>query len=157
MMGRSLLILGWISTAGIAYTGLLGFQTSIDGGLGRHLLVALASSLLLLFSHCWIMFYLIGTGKAVKTAVAEHDLDAEFVETTKELKNRSYPALMLAMAVVMTTFIVGGGVATLVIPAWIHSALYFVSLALQIRALLIEGAVLGDNERLLSEVGSRSA
>ena len=157
MMGRALLVLGWISTAGIAYTGLLGFKTSVDGGLGTHLLVGLASSLLLLFSHCWIMFYLIGTGKAVKTAVAEHDLDSEFIEITKELKNRSYPSLMLAMIVVMVTFIVGGGVATRVIPNWIHSGLFFLSLGVQIRALLVEGAVLADNERLLSEVGSRSS
>jgi hypothetical protein len=100
------------------------------------------------------MFYLIGTGKAIKTAVADHGLDESYVETTKDLKNRSYPALMLAMGVVMTTFIIGGGVATLVIPAWIHATLFIASMAVQIRALLIEGAVLSDNERLIAEVGT---
>ena len=153
MMGRALLVVGWLATGGLLYTAFLGFQTTPEDGLGRHLLVALASSLLLLFSHCWIMFYLIGTGKAVKVAVAEHDLAEQFVDTTKELKNRSYPALMLAMGAVMATFIVGGGVATVVIPAWVHTTLFFISIAVQVRALLIEGSVLFANERLLAEVG----
>jgi len=153
-MGRALLVLGWISTVGLVYTGVLGFQTTMEAGLGHHLLVGLLSSILLLFSHCWIMFYLIGTGKAIKTAVAEHDLNQSFVEATKDLKNRSYPALMLAMAVVMLTFTIGGAVATLVVPSWIHTAMFVGSMVVQVRALLIEGAVLSDNERLMDEVGS---
>lgn len=153
MMGRALLVVGWLATVGLLYTAVLGFRTTPETGIGTHLLVALASSLLLLFSHCWIMFYLIGTGKAVKVAVTEHDLSGRYIETTKELKNRSYPALMLAMGTVMVTFIIGGGVATLVVPAWIHTTLFLFSLVVQIRALLIEGAVLFDNEQLLAEVG----
>ena len=68
-MGRALLILGWLATAGLLSTGWLGFQVTPENGVGLHLLVALFSSLLALFSHSWIMFYLIGTGKAIKTAV----------------------------------------------------------------------------------------
>ena len=54
-MGRALLILGWLATAGLLATGLIGFQVSREDGIGLHLLVGLFSSLLILFSHSWIM------------------------------------------------------------------------------------------------------
>lgn len=152
MMGRALLMLGWVSTAGLVGTAILGYRIGEQGSLGWHLLGALFSSLLLLFSHSWILFYLIGTGKALKSAAQEHGLGAEVQEKTREFKNRSNPWLMLAMLAVMVTFIVGGGVATRVVPSWIHSSLFFISLAIQVRALWIEGRVLGENERLMRRV-----
>ncbi len=153
MMGRALLIVGWISTVGLVLTGLVGYMVSVDNeSIGLHLSLGLASSLLLLFSHCWIMFYLIGTGKAIKEAVAEYDLDPAFIEKTKEYKNRSYPSLMLAMGLVMTVFIIGGGVYTRFIPAWIHHALFFLAVFVQFRTLMIERAVLVENDQLMSSI-----
>lgn len=134
-------------------TAVMGYRIGAGGTFGAHLLMALLASLLLLFSHCWIMFYLIGTGKAIKVAVGEHKLDRAVVEETKELKNRSYPSLMLAMALVMVTFIIGGGVATRVIPSWVHAGLFFVTTVVQVRVLLLEQRVLLDNERLMLRVG----
>lgn len=148
-MGRALLILGWLATAGLLSTGWLGFQVTPETGVGLHLLVALFSSLLTLFSHSWIMFYLIGTGKAIKTAVSEHNLDTEYAAKTIEFKNRTYPSLMLAMGVVMVTFIIGGGVATRVIPSWIHALLFGAAVLVQIRSLVLEGQVLMANDRLM--------
>ena len=148
-MGRALLILGWLATAGLLATGLIGFQVDAQTGIGLHLLVGLFSSLLVLFSHSWIMFYLIGTGKAVKTAVAEHNLSRDLVIQTVDFKNRSYPSLMLAIGVVMVTFIVGGGVATHVIAPWIHAVLSAIALLVQIRAMVIEGRVILANDRLM--------
>lgn len=151
-MGRALLVLGWLATLGLLVTAWLGFRTSPEVGVGNHLLSALLSTVLVLFSHCWIMFYLIGTGKAVKNAVAEHSLSEDLVERTREFKNLSYPWLMLAMGVVMTTFIIGGGVATRVIPPWIHATLFGVSCIVQVRALQLEGVVLLANERLMVDL-----
>jgi hypothetical protein len=151
-MGRALLILGWIATAGLLWTGWLGFQVGATTGVGLHLLVALFSSLLALFSHCWIMFYLIGTGKAIKTAVADHGLDTAYAEKTVAFKNRSYPSLMLAMGAVMTVFIIGGGVATRVIPPWIHALLFGLAVLTQIRSLALEGQVVLANDRLMREI-----
>ena len=154
MMGRALLVLGWLATLGLIATGIIGFQVGPDVGVGTHLLLGLMSSLLLLFSHSWIMFYLIGTGKAIKSAVVENDLDESFVEMTRDFKNQSYPWLMLAMIAAMTTFILGGGVATKVLPAWIHSGLFFATLAIQLKTLWLEGRVLLANERLMKRVAS---
>lgn len=151
-MGRALMMVGWLATAGLAVTGWLGFWVRDGASFEIHVLLGLASVLLLLFSHSWIMFYLIGTGKAIKEAVARCSLEARFVEETKELKNLSYPILMLATGMAMATFIVGGGVATKVIPAWIHQLLFWATLLVQLRALLREGQVLERNRRLMAEV-----
>ena len=157
MMGRALLTVGAMATLGLVATGVLGYMVADVGSAGLHVLIALASCLLLLFSHCWIMFYLIGTGKAVKQAVADSGLSADLVEETKELKNRSYPGLMLAMVLAMATFILGGGVDTGVIPAWLHQAMFLATVFVQVRALWTEHLVLLDNSDLLRRVGRLAA
>lgn len=163
MMGRALLIVGAMATLGLIASAVLGYGVEgpvgrqIGADMSRHVLVALASSLLLLFSHCWIMFYLIGTGKAIKEAVAEHRLEPALIEETKRFKNRSYPSLMLAMALAMATFILGGGAATNSLPSWIHHALFWAALVAQGRALWIEKEVLDQNEKLMATIDRRLA
>jgi hypothetical protein len=152
MMGRALLTVGWLATIGLILAGLLGYRVDQGRGIDVHLLVGLAACFLLLFSHTWIMFYLIGTGKAIRDAVEAHDLPGEWVVWTREYKNRSYPPLMLAMALAMATFILGGGVQTRVLPGWVHWGLFYVALTAQLRALLIEQRVLTENRRLLEKV-----
>src|SRR3954463_6433478 len=114
MMGRALLIVGFMSTLGVIASAVAGYTLHgpTDANMPLHVLIGLASSLLLLFSHCWIMFYLIGTGKAITDAGRENALEAVIVEETKRFKTASDPWLMLAMALVMATFRLGGGVAT---------------------------------------------
>ncbi len=155
MMGSALLIVGWLATASFVATGVLGYVSAGERAGSLHVLLGLVACLLLLFSHTWIMFYLIGTGKAIKLAVAEHGLPDEWIERTKEFKNRSYPALTLAMLLVMATFILGGGVERRVLPAWIHHSLFYLALAAQLRSLWIEHAVLSANRRLMNEAESR--
>jgi hypothetical protein len=159
MMGRALLVVGLMATLGLIASAVLGY--GLHGPLGpdmqRHVLVALASCLLLLFSHCWIMFYLIGTGKAIKDAVKEFGLEQQLVEDTKRFKNVSYPWLMLAMFTAMATFILGGGAATGSLPAWVHHVLFYATLLSQGRALQLEGRVLVENEALMADIDRRIA
>ena len=94
MMGRALLIVGpWPRSAFIASggAGLRACSSPADAGMPRHVLVALASSLLLLFSHCWIMFYLIGTGRAIREAVRENGLEAPADRGDRAVQGRLLP------------------------------------------------------------------
>ncbi|MEZ5331405.1 MAG: hypothetical protein R2991_05000 [Thermoanaerobaculia bacterium] len=152
MMGRALLIIGWCGTLAFVATAVLGYGVDSMESMGRHMLVALVACFLLLFSHCWILFFLIGTGKAVKETVARADLEGDFVERTRRFKMESNPPMMLAMLLIMATFIVGGGVQTEVIPVWIHHALFFLTLAVQLWTLVVEHRVVAANARLLREV-----
>ena len=111
----------------------------------------------LLFSHCWIMFYLIGTGKAIREAVEEYDLEPEMVEKTKAYKSDSYPWLMLAMGMIIATFVLGGGAYSGAIGSWMHHALFYLTVGVQVWTLLIEGRVLLSNERLMTEINRRAA
>ena len=158
MMGRALLIVGALATLGFLGTGILGYgiPDSFEvSDLANHMLLAVLTSLLLLFSHCWILFYLIGTGKVLKEAVAEHGLEPEIVEQTKVFKNRSNPWLMLAMGFAMATFVLGGGVFTRTVPAWVHHALFVITLVVQVYALWVEHEVLTANEKLMRSVDRR--
>ncbi|HVR29814.1 MAG TPA: hypothetical protein VMS86_09810 [Thermoanaerobaculia bacterium] len=158
MMGRALLIVGWLATVGFVANGVIGYLLGDTlQALTPHLLLGLVACLLLLFSHCWVMFYLIGTGKAIKEAVAEHRLEAELAERTKGFKSRTYPWLLLAMGLAIATFVLGGGYVAGAVPGWIHEALFYVTLAVQVWTLLLEGQVLLANERLMHEINQRLA
>ena len=149
MMGRALLMVGAFATLVLIATGVLGYLVVDSPTVDRHVVLGLGAGFLLLFSHSWIMFYLIGTGKVIKEAVAEHDLPKEWIEKTKEFKNRSYPWLMTAMGLAMATFILGGGVETQVLPGWIHWGLFYLTVAAQLQALYLEFVVLTENEELM--------
>jgi hypothetical protein len=158
MMGRALLIVGWLATIGWVVNGVIGYLLgSAVTALTPHLMLGLVASLLLLFSHCWVMFYLIGTGKAIKDAVTANRLDGELVERTKGFKSRSYPWLMLAMALAIATFVLGGGYVAGALPSWIHEVLALATLGVQVWTLVLEGRVLLANERLMNDINQRLA
>jgi hypothetical protein len=154
MMGRSLLVVGAFSTLGLIATAVVAYMGQ---PMAIHLMLGLGSSLLLLFSHCWIMFYLIGTGKAIKETVAEHSLDASLVERTKSFKMRSNGWMMIAMGLCMATFILGGGVYNNSLPKWIHHTLFWLTLLAQVKTLWIEHQVLTENEALMAGINRRVA
>ncbi len=143
-------MVGAFATLVFIATGVLGYMVVDSPTVDRHVVLGLVAGFLLLFSHSWIMFYLIGTGKMIKEAVAEHGLPEEWIERTKDYKNRSYPWLMIAMGLAMATFILGGGVETSVLPKWIHWGLFYLAVAAQLRALYLEFLVLTENQKLIA-------
>jgi hypothetical protein len=152
MMGRSLLVVGSLATVGLVATAVVSFA---GAEFTLHVLLALVSSLLLLFSHSWIMFYLIGTGKAIRETVAEHSLETALVGETRRFKSEVFPSILLAVGLAMATFILGGGVYTRAVPSWVHHALFWITLVVQVRTLWLEQRVLLANERLMAGIDRR--
>ena len=93
MMSRALLWVGALGTLGLLATGVLGYFQDPRVQVNTHASLALAGSLLILFAHCWILFFLVGTGKAIKDAVAEYSLAEQHIDQTKAFKQRLYPWL----------------------------------------------------------------
>jgi uncharacterized membrane protein required for colicin V production len=157
MMGRSLLIVGALGTAGIVVTAALGYGLSspADAGMPTHVIAALASSLMLMFSHSWILLYLLGTGKVIRGAVREGGLDPSLLAVSRRLRGVCYSCLLAAAVLVMATFLVGGAVAAKGVPPWVHHLLFWIAAALQAIALWIEWRTLAANERLLVDVDRR--
>ncbi|HEY0514952.1 MAG TPA: hypothetical protein VGH73_23860 [Thermoanaerobaculia bacterium] len=159
MMGRSLLVVGVLGTAGVAVAGALGYRLSsaADPGMPNHVIAALAASLPVLFSHVWILLYLLATGRVIGSAVREGGLDPALLAESRRLRRVCYSWLLLAAGLVMALFLLGGAVAANTARPWTHHALFWAALAAQGIALWAEWRGLAANERLLGEVDGRLA
>src|SRR5436309_12554905 len=115
-MAQFLLITTLLTIAGLIATGVFGFLASPTHA-AKHIFFALGTVVLGLFSQSMTMFFFIGTGKEIKE---KSNQDAAVVQRTKAFKSQVFPAAMYAIAVLMVTFIMGGGVPSGKTPRWLH-------------------------------------
>ncbi|HTQ79708.1 MAG TPA: hypothetical protein VMM92_06905 [Thermoanaerobaculia bacterium] len=158
MMGRALLVIGLLATLILGVTAGLGYRLAgpTDESLRFHVLAALAASLLLVFSHCWILLYLIVVGRAIRTALQENGLALPQAAEVERLKGRSFPLLLTALATAIATFATGGAAATGSL-ALLHHLLFYVTFLCQLAALWSERRVLTANQGLIAEISRRLA
>jgi hypothetical protein len=158
-MERSMLIVGVFATLGVVASAVLGYRLASpqDAGLQTHVLVALASTLLALFSHSWILLYLMGTGRAVQGAIRREGLDPELSRPTRRLKTFTYPLVLLAMILVLAAFGLGAAATANYAKASWHHIAFYAALLVQSAALWAEARVLRENERVLLDVDGRLA
>ena len=113
---------------------------------GDHILTALVTVVIGLFSQSMTMFFFIGTGKELKDASNQN---ADVVQRTKAFKSRVFPSAMWAMATIMITFITGGGVGLGKTPIWLHDALSALSIFMYARAYWIQIRAMNENATLM--------
>ena len=156
-MGRALLVLGLLGTAGLIAAAALGYglSASADVQVRRHVLLGLAATLVLMFSHTWIVLYMLATGKVISRVVREHGYPDELLERARRLRLRVVPWLLAALAAVAATFLTGGAVLSAAVPAIVHQLLFYLTLVLQGGVMLAERRVLDEHERLAVEIGRR--
>jgi hypothetical protein len=157
-MGRALLVLGLLGTAGLIATAVLGYGVvsgATDAQVRGHVLLGLAAALVLMFSHTWIVLYLLATGKVISRVVQEQGFAEELLEQARRLRLRAIPWLLAALAAVAATFLTGGAALAGAVPAWVHHVLFFLTLLLQGSAMVAERRVLAEHERLAAELGRR--
>ncbi len=149
-MAQFLLITTLLTVGGLVATIVMGFLAS-PAHAAQHILVALITVLAGLFSQSMTMFFFIGTGKEIKEKVKGAIEEADVVQTTRSFKSRVFPAAMYSIAVLMITFITGGGVATRKTPAWMHLILAFVTLVILARAYWVQLRAMEENARLMEK------
>jgi hypothetical protein len=156
-MGRALLVLGLLGTAGLLATAALGYGLSgiADVEVRRHVLLGLAAALVLVFSHTWIVLYMLATGKVISRVVRERGYPEELLESARRLRLRVIPWLLAALGAVLATFLTGGAVLAGAAPAIVHQLLFYLALVLQGAVMLAERRVLGQHERLAADLGRR--
>lgn len=148
-MAQFLLITTLFSIAGLIGTMVAGYTAHDPAGIGRHILFALATVVIGLFSQSMTMFFFIGTGKEIKDK-AKKAADAKtVVDQTKSFKSRVFPAALYTMLVLMVTFIIGGGVHTGKVPAWLHHVMSIASVLMFARAYWIELRAMMENATLM--------
>jgi len=94
------------------------------------------------------MFFFIGTGKEIKEKANN---EAAVVQRTKVFKTRVFPAAMWAIAALMVTFIMGGGVMSGKTPRWLHDASAVITLVFLARAYIIELRAMMENAVLMEK------
>jgi hypothetical protein len=146
-MAQFLLITTLLSLAGLIGTMTFGFFAS-PGHVAQHIFFALGTTILGLFSQSMTMFFFIGTGKEIKEKANN---ESSVVQRTKAFKNRVFPAAMWAIAALMVTFIMGGGVASGKTPRWLHDASAVITLVFLARAYVIELRAMMENAVLMEK------
>jgi hypothetical protein len=146
-MAQFLLITTLVTIAGLIATIVVGFTASPTHA-AQHIFFALGTVVVGLFSQSMTMFFFIGTGKEIKDAANQ---DPDVVQNTKRFKSQVFPTALYAMAVLMVTFIMGGGVASGKTPHWLHLSLFIASLAMYCRAYWVQLQAMVENAGLMEK------
>ena len=143
-----------LSAVGIGLVGLVA--TTIFGLRGtdtsRHISFGIFSTLVMLLAHSMMMFYLIGKGKAVKDAMAEHSVTGDYYRRIAVARKPVFSIATLAMGATMVTAILGASVDTGVMPAVVHGMIAYGAIACNLAALKIEVEALLASARIVDEV-----
>ena len=155
-MAVGLLTLALLGTLALGATAVMGYRVPGEPAFVReHFLLALAATTLLVMAHSFIMFFLIATGVELKNMEKDHGWGDSFRRQTIAMKGRVFPAMTLAIALVMANFILGAAAHTRALPAWVHAGLAWTTFLVCLVALYREYRVLGDNNRLIAEAARK--
>lgn len=146
-MAQFLLITTLLTIAALIATGVFGFLASPVHA-ATHIFFALGTVVLGLFSQSMTMFFFIGTGKEIKD---KSNQNPEAVKQTRAFKAKVFPAATYAIAMLMVTFIMGGGVASGKTPHWLHLTLSIGSVVLFARAYYVQLQAMLENARLMEK------
>ncbi len=126
---------------------------------GLHMLWGFFMAILVVLLQCLIFGFFIGSGKSIKRVVEENGLSGQWIQKTRDYKNRCYPMLMAAIVVSVVAAVTGGGVSTGALPVGVHQALVWSALGLNVYSLWISYRVIVENvnaiHRINEEVASR--
>jgi len=155
-MAIALLTLAVVGTLTLAGTIIVGYQVPGHATWMKfHFLAALGTTTLLVMAHSFIMFFLIATGVELKEMEKARGWGDSFRRRTVAFKSRVFPAMTVALLLVMANFILGAATHTRTLPAWAHEGLAWGTLVVCVVTLRREYLVLGDNNRLIDEAAAR--
>src|SRR5438094_9567951 len=117
-MAQALVTAVFIGLAGQVVAVVFGLQGT---DVARHISFGIFSTLITLLAHSMMMFYLIGKGKAVKDAMAEHSVAGDYYRRIAVARKPVFSIGTLAMTVTMVAAIMGASVDTGVLPPIVHA------------------------------------
>lgn len=121
------------------------------------MLWGLSLGLLLVLLQCLIFGFFIGSGKTIKRKVQEAGLSGNWVEKTKEYKNRAYPSLMLSLLLLAAALAAGGAVSVGLLPPWFHGGLMVLALGFNVRSLWISYRTVSENVQAIHQINRQMA
>jgi hypothetical protein len=151
-LAQALLTAVIISLAGLGTTAFFGLQGT---DVSRHIMYGMFSTLVTLLAHSMMMFYLIGKGKAVKDAMAEHHVAGDYYRRIAAARKPVFSIGTLAMGVTMVAAILGASVDTGMLPPIVHAMIAYGAIVCNLAAAKIEITALTESSRIVDEVNQR--
>ena len=148
-MAQALVTAVLLSLTGLVTTAAFGlWGTDVT----RHIAFGFFSALVGLLAHLMMMFYLIGKGKAVKDAMAEHGVPGDYYRRVAAARKPVFSIGTVAMVVTMTAAILGASVDVGVMPPIVHAMIAYGAIACNVAALKIEIGALAASSRVVDEL-----
>jgi len=148
-MAQALVTAVFIGLAGQVVAVVFGLQGT---DVARHISVGIFSTMITLLAHSMMMFYLIGKGKAVKDAMAEHQVAGDYYRRIASARKPVFSIATLAMAATMVAAILGASVDTRVLPPIVHAMIAYGAIACNVAALKSEISALSISSGVVDEV-----
>jgi hypothetical protein len=148
-VAQALLTAVFVGLTGLVTTAVFGLRGT---DITRHISFGIFSTMITLLAHSMMMFYLIGKGKAVKDAMAEHSVAGDYYRRIALARKPVFSIATLAMAVTMVTAIIGASVDTGVLPPMVHAMIAYGAIACNLAAAKIEIDALTASSRIVDEV-----
>jgi hypothetical protein len=148
-MAQALVTAVFIGLAGQVVAVVFGLQGT---DIARHISVGIFSTMITLLAHSMMMFYLIGKGKAVKDAMAEHQVAGDYYRRIASARKPVFSIATLAMATTMVAAILGASVDTRVLPPIVHAMIAYGAIACNVAALKTEISALSISSGVVDEV-----
>ena len=149
VVAQALLTGVFIGLGGLGAAAFFGLQAT---DVARHISVGIFSTMITLLAHSMMMFYLIGKGKAVKDAMAEHSVAGDYYRRIAAARKPVFSIATLAMGVTMVAAIMGASVDTGVLPPIVHAMIAYGAIACNVAALRIEISALSASSGIVDEV-----
>jgi len=144
-------LIGLAGLVTAAFYGLRGLDVS------RHIGFGFFSTMVILLAHSMMMFYLIGKGKAVKDAMAEHNLAGDWYRRIAVARKPVFSIGTVAMAVTMAAAILGASVDVQVLPPIVHAYFAYAAIICNVAALRTEIQALAASSHIVDEVNQQIA
>lgn len=119
----------------------------------KHVVYAIPTVLLSLFSQSMVIFFFIGTGRMVKDEIVGFPEPQRRVvlDALRGFKRTTSPPATFALLSAIAVFVVGGAAHTRALPAWTHLATSLAAVSTHLWALTAEWKAFIENGRLMAD------
>lgn len=159
-MARTFRTLAALLAIAILCTISIGFWSFLTPGESKykdifivHFTLGLLTAIGVLFVHCLIFIYFLGTGRWVKEVTLAYGLpDEPWHKRTRELKRQTFPPALFSMLIGIAAAAAGAGAQLQAWPWYVHMTLGLSTLAVNLWAFRVELRNVGENAGIIQAV-----
>ncbi|MCE9583089.1 MAG: hypothetical protein K8T20_11385 [Planctomycetes bacterium] len=132
----------------------LGFQAELNHA-RVHIAAAFFLVVAILFSHSLVVFFLIGSGRAIREAIHEKPWSKPYLSKINVFRLKSFPWALGSMVSGILAAWSGAGAHTMVWSTQTHRVVALVCLGTNLFGFVVEWAQLRANSRMIAELQAK--